>query len=412
MRVSSVAAVAVLLPLLRPTVAQGNRHSSSNKLRHIRRSPWGDSPAPPAYPVYGSCVEQCMGVPAGQDGTAYGSTGGDAANQPDYASSAAVAPTPDAYGSPSLGTSTLVGVYGALSDTVSSVDYPSPSSPSVVPGGGYSYGSSPSSSPAWPSTTSTTTNTTADTGIVAGPYQVVVAPKKGDLRMVPFNIKVPQGKNVTFIWGAGPHTVTQSSPLEICNASLAQGAFKSGMQNASFQFPVQVSTNSTQTYFCNVPGHCQKGMFGLINGETVAVPEGSFGEAMPQMAANNPDFMTLWNETKTMCQDSPEAWAWGDNLATSQLPDWALPAALENILLTRQFLATNPPDVGSDATNTPSIPSPSGSPAVSSATSSTSSNDANPATPSETASTGSVQLVSTKLSLFFASLSLIVWFVV
>ena len=79
------------------------------------------------------------------------------------------------------------------------------------------------------------------------------------------------------------------------------------MQEAGFELSVEVSSNETQTYFCAVPNHCQKGMFGLINvsehfphctssmhrkilraarqGLTVAVPEGSFGEAMPIMAA-------------------------------------------------------------------------------------------------------------------------------
>lgn len=129
------------------------------------------------------------------------------------------------------------------------------------------------------------------------------------LRMVPFNINVPAGENVT-LYGevglilslvsraiimlvrssrvpsshiiarffffarrffdcstieAGPHTVTQSFPLEICNASQAAGAWKSGMQEAGFELPVEVSSNATQTYFCAVPNHCRKGMFGLIN---------------------------------------------------------------------------------------------------------------------------------------------------
>lgn len=64
---------------------------------------------------------------------------------------------------------------------------------------------------------------------------------------------------------AGPHTVTQSSLLTICNASDAEGAFKSGRQEAGFQFPVVVTTNKTQSYYCGVPKHCDKGMFGLIN---------------------------------------------------------------------------------------------------------------------------------------------------
>lgn len=57
-----------------------------------------------------------------------------------------------------------------------------------------------------------------------------------------------------------PHTVTQSSALSICNATQQPGAFKSGMQNAGFEFSVPVKDESTIYYFCGVPSHCQKGM--------------------------------------------------------------------------------------------------------------------------------------------------------
>lgn len=140
------------------------------------------------------------------------------------------------------------------------------------------------------SATATQTNASqaSPSALVAGPGEVIVAPKQGDLRMVPFNINVKQGDNITFIFGgefpsfrrhlfsfeltpslgsdtAGPHTVTRSSLLTICNASDAEGAFQSGRQDAGFRFPVQVKTNETQSYYCGVPGHCEKGMFGLIN---------------------------------------------------------------------------------------------------------------------------------------------------
>ncbi|GAA5965412.1 hypothetical protein JCM3765_004889 [Sporobolomyces pararoseus] len=138
------------------------------------------------------------------------------------------------------------------------------------------------------SSSASTTNSSATpspTGLVAGKNQVIVAPKQGDLRMVPFNINVPENETITFIFGAGPHTVTQSSLLTICNASDVEGAFKSGMQDVGFEFPVKVTTNKTQSYYCGVPNHCQKGMFGLINGLTVAVPGDSFDDTIPKMTA-------------------------------------------------------------------------------------------------------------------------------
>ncbi|GAA5992611.1 hypothetical protein JCM5350_003671 [Sporobolomyces pararoseus] len=341
MKLSTLAGLALLASSVRGGNNPGEqgRNSSPKKMRHVVRSPspWGDyEPSRSPSSGYDSCVQQCM---AGYG--SWGMGGGDqAAPQAGYSSShdstSPATPTSNVYGSPPPLVNSGSGAYGAVPEASSMM-----SMAPVVASGGSSNSTGNSS---------VNTNGTSPDGLVAGPYQVIVAPKKGDLRMVPFNINVPQGQNVTFLWGAGPHTVTQSSPLEICNASQTAGAYKSGMQDVGFQFPVQISSNSTQTYFCGVPNHCQKGMFGLINGLTVAVPEGSFGQAMPQMAANDSGLMSLWNETKTMCKDSPSAWSWGDSLATTQFPEWALPMAMENILMTRQFLVSNPEGISNSST--------------------------------------------------------------
>ena len=115
--------------------------------------------------------------------------------------------------------------------------------------------------------------------LVAGPGQIVVAPIKGDLRFVPFAVNAAAGEKIEYIWGcvssrdcprpmltshvshrAGPHTVTQSFALTICNKTLEGDAFSSGPQNASFSFPITLAQASTPTFFyCNVPTHCQKG---------------------------------------------------------------------------------------------------------------------------------------------------------
>ncbi|GAA6020264.1 hypothetical protein JCM11491_003870 [Sporobolomyces phaffii] len=301
MKSASLAALALLVST--PQLVFG-RHPSSNKMRHVVRSPLG----------YDSGVQQCQ---------CSGYTASSIVNVSRSTSSSSV--SAGAYGSRATVSSLTV-------SSSSSMTTPGGSVPSIPP------------SPSPPPPASSTLNSSIPSAappLVAGPYRVVVAPKMGDLRMVPFNIDVPLGQNVTFIWGAGPHTVTQSSPLEICTASQAEGAFTSGgVRAAGFELPVAVTTNKTVTYFCSVPGHCEKGMFGLVNGLTVAVPEGSFGQLMPEMAANDPGLAQLWNETKATCDDSPAAWAWGNNLSTSQVPDWALPSAMRSILLTRQTLAT------------------------------------------------------------------------
>ncbi|GAA5992613.1 hypothetical protein JCM5350_003672 [Sporobolomyces pararoseus] len=205
---------------------------------------------------------------------------------------------------------------------------------------------SSSSSSAVP--TSTTNSSAAPASpLVAGKNQVIVAPMQGDLRMVPFNINVPENETITFIFGAGPHTVTQSSLLTICNASDAEGAFKSGRQEAGFQFPVVVTTNKTQSYYCGVPNHCEKGMFGLINGLNVAVPGDGFDDVIPKLTANNTELKSLYDETKKVCEGSEEAWAWGSTLQMGQFAPWSQDVAAENILYTRQYYAKNPSSLAS-----------------------------------------------------------------
>ncbi|TKA56884.1 hypothetical protein B0A53_01285 [Rhodotorula sp. CCFEE 5036] len=203
----------------------------------------------------------------------------------------------------------------------------------------------------WPAASSAPSSNN-DTGLVPGPGQVVVAPKQGDLRFVPFNINVKPGQNVSFIWGAGPHTVTQSSALSICNATQQPGAFKSGMQNAGFEFSVPVKDESTIYYFCGVPSHCQKGMFGLINGAVADHPSDSFGNFLDQWGAMNPDNQVLINITIQITASVPLAAKWGSSLSMSQLEPWAVDWAMQQTLYTRQFFAQNPELLAADVNGT------------------------------------------------------------
>ncbi|TNY19714.1 hypothetical protein DMC30DRAFT_290632 [Rhodotorula diobovata] len=177
--------------------------------------------------------------------------------------------------------------------------------------------------------------------LIAGPGEVVVAPKMGDLRMVPFNIAAKPGETVLFKWGAGPHTVTQSSAASICNASQEAGAFKSGMQNATFEFPVKVKDEKPVFYYCAVKMHCQMGMFGLINGQVSLNGNASFGNYMKTWAKKSAENQKMWDETVKITIDFPDAASWGDDLSTDQFEDWALPMAMESTLMTRQYFALN-----------------------------------------------------------------------
>ncbi|BGO91477.1 hypothetical protein NBRC10512_003138 [Rhodotorula toruloides] len=178
--------------------------------------------------------------------------------------------------------------------------------------------------------------------LVGGPGQVVVAPKKGDLRFVPFNTVASPGQTIEFIWGAGPHTVTQSSQLSICNATQQTGAFKSGMQQAGFQMPLTVNDSSTIFYYCAVPNHCQKGMFGLINGQVSLDGKNTFGEYMNGWAKASQENQALLDITIQITSGNSAAANWGESLSTAQFESWALPWAMQQIMYTRQYFAENP----------------------------------------------------------------------
>lgn len=141
-------------------------------MRHLARSPWEAAEYPQAPAVgYDTCVQQCMGefrtilplsrlasltdvkislppstLPAGSSSTDTANGGTVVASRYGYMST---------YDPTSPATS-MSNAYG---------------SPPPLPSPSISTGNS-----------STTTNATAPDGLVAGPYQVIVAPKQGDLR--------------------------------------------------------------------------------------------------------------------------------------------------------------------------------------------------------------------------------------
>ena len=63
---------------------------------------------------------------------------------------------------------------------------------------------------------------------------VMVAPKQGVLRYVPFAVNATVGTTIEFRWGGGPHTVTKGSALTPCNKSNDAPVFASGQQNKDF----------------------------------------------------------------------------------------------------------------------------------------------------------------------------------
>jgi plastocyanin len=178
-------------------------------------------------------------------------------------------------------------------------------------------------------------------------HTVIVAPSQGVLRYVPFAVNASVGDTVKFMWGANNHTVTKSSALQPCNKS-SDATFASGIQIKDFVF-TQVVNDTNPVYFhCAVPGHCQKGMFGIIN------PPNAFGSAssvsgmMQTLGASNPDVAAYASYTTSQTGSNLQASKWGGNIDLAAIPDWAQAVTTENVLYTRNFLAANSEVLKSD----------------------------------------------------------------
>ncbi|CAE6415673.1 unnamed protein product [Rhizoctonia solani] len=198
-------------------------------------------------------------------------------------------------------------------------------------GGGLSSGTAP------PPTT-TTAAPAAGTGAT---HTVIVAPTKGVLRYVPFAVNASVGDTVRFMWGAGPHTVTKSSALTVCNKSAEASAFASGQQNASFVFDQVVNTTEPTFFFCAVPSHCQKGMFGIINPPSApAGAASSVGAMMSTWTSQNPNLAKMQTAVDAMTINTP-AYNWASNLDVSTIPTEAHQSVVENVFYTRMFYAAN-----------------------------------------------------------------------
>ncbi len=111
-------------------------------------------------------------------------------------------------------------------------------------------------------------------------HTVIVAPSQGVLRYVPFALNASVGDTIFFMWGANNHTVTKSSALTPCNKT-SDALFASGTHDKDFTctftfrftsaqhihlFAVTQVVNSTDPtfFYCATPGHCAKGMFGIM----------------------------------------------------------------------------------------------------------------------------------------------------
>jgi len=178
-------------------------------------------------------------------------------------------------------------------------------------------------------------------------HTVIVAPTQGVLRYVPFAVNASVGDTVMFMWGANNHTVTKSSELELCNKT-AEAPFASDEQNKSFMFSQVVNDTNATFFYCGTPGHCEKGMFGIINPPVAQSVESSVGGMLPGMMQNSSAMAAMGSYMNMQTANNSMAANWGSNMDMSQIPSWAQPYMAQNVMYTRSFLAANPDVVASD----------------------------------------------------------------
>ncbi|KAG9024839.1 hypothetical protein FRB95_010972 [Tulasnella sp. JGI-2019a] len=180
------------------------------------------------------------------------------------------------------------------------------------------------------------------------------------LRFVPFAVNASVGDTLHFVWNAGPHTVTQSSEFTPCNKTSAPGAFASGLQNASFTFDQVVNNTDSIYYYCGVPGHCEKGMFGIINppntdpGAVGTLPVAgssnttsssnstmSVGSWVMSQASSDASMAAMYNYVVNQTMGT-SAYGWGMAMDLSGFPETSYADVAQNIMYTSLMYAANP----------------------------------------------------------------------
>jgi len=174
-------------------------------------------------------------------------------------------------------------------------------------------------------------------------HTVIVAPSQGVLRYVPFAVNASVGDTVRFVWNGGPHTVTKSSQLNLCNKT-SDKPFASGQQNKSFVFDQVVNDTNPAFYYCGVGTHCVQGMFGIINPPNTDVASTtSVGSMMSTWAQNNSDFASQWSYTVMNTNNDTTASNWGTGMDVAAMTNdpAAQMALLQNVMFTRLAVAAN-----------------------------------------------------------------------
>jgi len=203
----------------------------------------------------------------------------------------------------------------------------------------------------WVPPTATQDSYAGQSGSNGVTHTIIVAPSQGVLRYVPFATNASAGDTVEFHWNAGPHTVTQSSALEVCNKTDLSTAFASGMQQAGFTYDLVINDTTPIWFYCGVTGHCEKGMFGGINiGE--AAPGGSsymsLGSMVVNMTSSSSDCMAMWQYTKNVTSGNSYASNWGMGINVAGMDSNSMMEVMNNVMWTQQLIAANPDNVDAE----------------------------------------------------------------
>jgi plastocyanin len=180
-------------------------------------------------------------------------------------------------------------------------------------------------------------------------HTIIVAPTQGVLRYVPFATNASVGDTLMFMWGANNHTVTKSSQLQLCNKT-QNAPFASGEQNKSFTFTQVVNDTNPIFFYCGTPGHCEKGMFGIVNPPQATNAANSVAGMMPAMLQNDSSMAAMASYSSMQTMNNSMAANWGSGMDMSAMPTWAMPYMAANVMYTRTLLAANPDVMAADGT--------------------------------------------------------------
>jgi plastocyanin len=172
-------------------------------------------------------------------------------------------------------------------------------------------------------------------------HTVIVAPTQGVLRYVPFAVNASVGDTVKFMWGANNHTVTKSSSLALCNKT-ADAPFSSGTQNKDFTFTELVNDTKPIWHYCGTVGHCQKGMFGVVNPPNAIGAPTSVDMMASEMAKNDSDVAAMWSYMKNVTKGNDAAANWGAGFNMEGMTPPSQLEMVKNVMYTRNLLAMNP----------------------------------------------------------------------